>query len=187
MLNENMKKPAIFLDRDGVLSVEKSYITKVEELEIFPYTAQCIQEFKKLGYYAICISNQSAVGRGMMQMTDLQEINQFLKEQTNIDAIYCCPHYWKGNDPICNCRKPQSGLFMQSMREFSIDLKKSYMVGDRATDILAGQNIGVKTILLESGYGSKRLEADVTPDHIFQDLRDVVRILRNNNSRVSYP
>lgn len=177
-MKRELKKPAIFLDRDGVLVEERSYITNTDDLRIFPYTAQCIQQFKELGYYTICISNQSAVGRGMMQLSDLQVINQFLITNTYIDAIYCCPHYWKENIPVCDCRKPQTGLFKQAMQDYSIDLQGSYMVGDRATDILAGQNIGVKTILLESGYGSSQLEADVTPDHIVQDLRDVVQICK---------
>lgn len=176
-MNRDLKRPAIFLDRDGVLVEEKGYVTSTDAIEIFPYTAHCIQKLRELGYYTICISNQSAVGRGMMQMADLQMINQFLMEKINIDAIYCCPHYWKDNIPICECRKPQNGLFVQAMQDFSIDLQNSYMVGDRASDILAGQNMGVKTILLESGYGCRRLEEHVTPDYILQDLRDVVRML----------
>lgn len=176
-MREEHKKPAIFLDRDGVLVEERSYITSIDDLKIFSYTAQCIQEFKELGYYTICISNQSAVGRGLMRMEDLQFLNRFLKESINIDAIYCCPHYWKDNCPACDCRKPQTGLFRQAMQDYPIDLQGSYMVGDRASDILAGQNVGVRTILLESGYGSMRLEADVTPDYIVQDLREVVQLL----------
>lgn len=177
-MNIGVRKPAVFLDRDGVLVEERSYITDIADLKIFSYTAWCIRAFKELGYYAICISNQSAVGRGMMQLADLEILNQYLKEHTGIDAIYCCPHYWKDNIPVCDCRKPQTGLFRQAMQDFTIDLQSSYMVGDRASDILAGQNIGVKTILLESGYGSTRLEADVTPDYTVQDLRDVVGILQ---------
>jgi len=180
MKNKKERKPAVFLDRDGVLAEEKSYVIHKRNLEIFPYTAYCIQKFKELGYYSICISNQSAVGRGMMKMSDLQEINIFLKEQTNIDGIYCCPHYYKDNKPVCYCRKPQTGLFIQAMKDFPIDLENSYMVGDRATDIIAGQNIGIKTILLESGYGTKNLEADVLPDYVLRDLRDVVNMLEKN-------
>lgn len=178
-MNRKLKKPAIFLDRDGVLVEERSYITRVEDLLIFPYTARCIQAFNELGYYTICISNQSAVGRGMMQLADLEVLNRFLKEKTNIDDVYCCPHYWKENNPVCDCRKPRTGLFKRAIQDYPIDLQGSYMVGDRATDILAGQNIGVKTVLLESGYGSSHLEADVTPDYVVQDLRDVVRILQS--------
>ena len=177
-MNADVRRPAVFLDRDGVLVEERSYITRVADLKIFPYTTQCIRTFKELGYYTICVSNQSAVARGMMQLSDLEILNQYLQENTGVDAIYCCPHYWKDNIPVCDCRKPQTGLFKQAMRDFLIDLQESYMVGDRASDILAGQNIGVKTILLESGYGSGRLEADVTPDYVVRDLRDVVRVVR---------
>ena len=170
-------KPAIFLDRDGVLVEEKSYITDKKDLKIFPYTAECIQGFQELGYYAICISNQSAVGRGMMSLEDLQDINCYLKEKTNLDAIYCCPHYWKNNIPVCNCRKPRSGMFFQAMEDFDIDLTESYMVGDRAADILAGQGMGIKTVLLESGYGSMGLEQEAEPDFVMDDLCDFFRYL----------
>lgn len=164
----------MFLDRDGVLVEERSYVLKKEELNIFPYTYSCVQKIKEMGYYAICISNQSAVGRGMMTFADLQDINSFLKIKTGIDAVYCCPHYWKDNIPICNCRKPRIGLFEQAMRDFQIDLSASYMVGDRAGDILSGKRMGLKTVLLESGYGSARLEQEVTPDFRMKDLQEFV-------------
>lgn len=167
-----MRKPAIFLDRDGVLTEENSYVTNKKDLRIFSYTPDCIQKFKESGYYAICISNQSAVGRGMMSLADLQEINEYLKAVTGIDAIYCCPHYWKDNNPVCNCRKPRNGLFLQAMKDYEIDLTGSYMVGDRATDILSGERMGVRTVLMESGYGSARLEQEVEPDYVMKDLRE---------------
>lgn len=169
-----MVRPAVFLDRDGVLVEERSYVLRKEELNIFPYTYSCVQKIKEMGYYAICISNQSAVGRGMMTILDLQEINAYLKKKTGIDAVYCCPHYWKDNIPICNCRKPHIGLFEQAMRDFQINLSGSYMVGDRAGDILSGKRMGLKTVLLESGYGSARLEQEVTPDFRMNDLQEFV-------------
>lgn len=178
---DKFKKPAIFLDRDGVLVEEKGYITSIEDLNIFPYVADCVREIHKKGYYAIVITNQSGVARGLFSEEKLREINDYLIHQTKVDAIYYCPHHPEGKiakyKRLCHCRKPQTGMFEMARRDFSIDMYKSYMIGDRAGDILAGQNVGIKTILLESGYGSGRLEDNVTPDYIFNDLRNMISIL----------
>ena len=168
------RKPAVFLDRDGVLTEEKSYIASIEELSIFSYTAECIKAIHQKGYYAIVITNQSGVARGLFSEKTLKEMNDFLMQQIGVDAIYYCPHHPEGT---CQCRKPGTGMLEAACQEFDIDMSKSYMVGDRASDILTGQNAGIKTILLESGYGTARLEQDVTPDYIMKDLRDVLTIL----------
>ena len=168
------RKPAVFLDRDGVLTEEKSYIASIEELSIFSYTAECIKAIHQKGYYAIVITNQSGVARGLFSEKTLKEMNDFLMQQIGVDAIYYCPHHPEG---ACQCRKPGTGMLEAACQEFDIDMSKSYMVGDRASDILTGQNAGIKTILLESGYGTARLEQDVTPDYIMKDLRDVLTIL----------
>ena len=167
-------KPAVFLDRDGVLTEEKSYITVMEDFKIFSYAADCIKRIHNKGYYAIVITNQSGIARGLLTEKVLQEMNRYLILQTGVDAVYYCPHH---PDAGCNCRKPQKGMFDMACRDFVIDTEHSYMVGDRAGDIIAGQNIGVRTILLESGYGTARLEKNVKPDFIFEDLTDVIKIL----------
>lgn len=174
-------KPAVFLDRDGVLSEEKSYVCKVEDLVIFPYTKECIRQIKEKGYYAIVITNQSGVARGLFSEEVLLEMNSYLIKETGVDVVYYCPHHPQGKIEVykteCNCRKPQIGMIEQACRDFSIDMEKSYIVGDRASDILLGKNAEIKTILVESGYGIKRLEQEVTPDYILQDLREVISIL----------
>lgn len=175
------RKPAVFLDRDGVLTEEKSYIASVEELSIFPYTAECIRQMHRKGYYAIVITNQSGIARGLFTEDNLVEMNEYLKINAGVDAVYFCPHHPDGKvkqyKKICKCRKPEIGLIEQACKDFNIDMDKSYMVGDRASDILAGKKAGIKTVLLESGYGTKRLEADVMPDYVFEDLRNVLQLL----------
>lgn len=168
------KKPAVFLDRDGVVTEEKGYIDSIEKLAIFPYSAECIEAMHAKGYYAIIITNQSGVARGLFSEEKLKEMNNYLMLQIKVDAIYYCPHHPEG---ICQCRKPRMGMLEAACREFDIDIGNSYMVGDRASDILTGQNAGIKTVLLESGYGTARLEQDVTPDYIMKDLRDILTIL----------
>lgn len=175
------KKPAIFLDRDGVLTEEKSYVCSLEELSIFPYAKECIKRIKEKGYYAIVITNQSGIARGLFTEKILQEINMYLIEEINVDAIYYCPHHTNGKiekyRKKCNCRKPEVGMLEKAQKDFQIDMEKSYLVGDRASDILTGKKAGLKTILLESGYGTKRLEQNVKADYTFNDLRDIILVL----------
>lgn len=175
------KRPAVFLDRDGVLTEEKGYVSAINELCIFAYAGECIAKIREKGYYSIVITNQSGIARGLFTENDLHEMNQYLKDVTGIDAVYYCPHHPKGiveqYKRICDCRKPGIGLLKQAQRDFNIDMSRSYMIGDRASDIVAGQKAGVKTILLESGYGTAKLEAEVSPDYVCNDLRDVIAIL----------
>ena len=177
----NAWKPAVFLDRDGVLTEEKSYVCTAADLDIFPYACACIQQMKEKGYYTIVITNQSGIARGLFTENDLRQMHLYLKQQTGVDAIYYCPHHPKGKiqeyRKICRCRKPNIGMIEQACSDYRIDMDRSYMVGDRAGDILAGQRAGLQTILLESGYGTDRLEADVKPDYILKDLRVVADML----------
>ncbi len=179
--NMGQYKPAVFLDRDGVLTREKSYITNIADLEIFPYAKQCIHDIKQKGYWTIVITNQSAVARGMLSEKMLCRMNDYLQQETGVDAIYYCPHHpdaaVNAYRKQCDCRKPGMGMFQQAMKEFLIDKEGSYMIGDRAADILAGKNMGLTTILLESGYGTKRLEFDVKPDYVLEDLCKVCDLL----------
>lgn len=174
-------RPAVFLDRDGVLTEEKGYITSVEKLSLFPYAMECVRQIHAKGYYAVVITNQSGVARGLFTEEDLIQMNEYLVRNTGVDAVYYCPHHPEGKiaeyKKNCSCRKPGTGLFTEAARDFEIDMKRSYMVGDRAGDIRAGQRAGLKTILLESGYGTAALEEAVIPDYILQDLRKVIEIL----------
>lgn len=175
------RKPAVFLDRDGVLSVEKSYVCSLDDLEIFPYAKECIGKIKEKGFLTIVITNQSGVARGLFSEEVLQEMNSYLIKEIGVDAIYYCPHHPKGKIEAykkeCNCRKPYTGMIEKACQEFQIDMEKCYVVGDRASDILLGQNAGFTTVLVESGYGTKRLEQEVMPDYIVKDLRDVIALL----------
>ncbi len=175
------RKPAVFLDRDGVLTREKGYVGRWEDMEIFPYAKDCVSQIQSKGYYAIVVTNQSGVARGYFTEIALLSMNQFLKEETGVDAIYYCPHCRQGIVPeyavSCNCRKPATGMMEKACREYDIDITHSYMVGDRACDILMGKNAGLRTVLLESGYGLEKLEEKVQPDYIFEDLQEFAAFL----------
>lgn len=177
----NVKMPAVFLDRDGVLTREKGYVMETAQLELFPYAAKCVCQIKERGFLAIVVTNQSGIARGLFTENELCEMNRFLLDKTGIDAVYYCPHHPQGivkkYAKKCRCRKPETGMLDTACKDFPIDMKTSYMVGDRASDILMGKKAGLKTILLESGYGTARMETAVTPDYICDDLRDVLEIL----------
>lgn len=179
-----IRKPAVFLDRDGVLTEERGYVVSAASLHVFPYAEACVKQIHEKGYYAVVITNQSGVARGLFGEDELLRMNRYLMQQTGVDAVYYCPHHPEGQiekyRKICQCRKPGIGMFQEACREFDIDMENSYMVGDRAGDIIAGQNAGVKTILVESGYGTERLEEKVMPDYVCRDLREAVELLMIN-------
>lgn len=170
-------KKAIFLDRDGVIIKERGYISSLDQVEIFPYVAESLSKLKKAGYYLIVITNQSAVARKIITEVQLQNIHSYLLEQLILDDIFYCPHYpmipeQKPYGVKCNCRKPETGLITEAILKYGINAEESYIVGDRASDILTGQNAGLKTVLLNSGYGVERLESLVYPDFVFADLKE---------------
>lgn len=171
----------MFLDRDGVLTVEESYVCLAEKLKIFPYARECVTQIHRKGYYAIVITNQSGIARGLFTEKELRKMNQRLMQEIGVDEVYYCPHHPEGSVKkyalTCSCRKPQTGLLKRACQDFPIDLDGSFMVGDRAGDILTGKGMGIKTVLLESGYGSRRLEQDVQPDYCLRDLRRLVELL----------
>lgn len=175
----------VFLDRDGVLTEERSYVKSLEELRIFPYTAECIRTIKEMGYLTVVVTNQSGIARGLFTEDTLKLMNEYLVAETGVDAVYYCPHHPKGivhkYAQTCSCRKPGTGMIEQACRDFAIDMENAFMIGDRASDIKLGQNAGLTTVLLESGYGTARLEDAVTPDYVLEDLRDVVRLLKSSD------
>lgn len=176
-----VKKPAVFLDRDGVLTVEKSYVRNLNEMEIFPYSKDAVRLIHEKGYLAIVISNQSGIARGYFTEDDLKLMNDELMRQTDVDRIYYCPHHPEGKilefRKICDCRKPKTGLIDKARNDFEIDMDNSYFVGDRSSDIKCGENAGIRTVLLESGYGTKKMEEKVKPDFAFDNLIEFAKSL----------
>ncbi len=147
----------LFLDRDGTINVEKHFIQDPDDLELIPGSAETIRNARELGMKVIVISNQSGVARGIMTEDDVHRVNRRLielldVEDAPVDAIYFCPHY-SSDDTECLCRKPNTGLFEKARQEHGINLRQSIMVGDRLSDIEAGNRIGAATVLVLTGYG----------------------------------
>lgn len=182
-------RPVIFLDRDGVICEERGYVTSLSELRMFPYARESVMRMRALGYAVVVITNQSAIARGLAAEDAVADIHSHIIQETGVDCVYCCPHLppAPGERPvppyriICNCRKPCTGLIDQAVRDHGLDLHGAYFVGDRASDIETGQAAGIRTVLLQSGYGLARLERPVTPDLIFDILPDFVTFLEGEN------
>lgn len=140
---------AVFLDRDGVINKErKDYVKTIDEFEIYENISECIKKLKDNGFKIIVITNQSAINRGLTDHYKIQEIHEslqtYLKNHgTIIDAFYYCPHR---PDEGCFCRKPNLGLIKNATKDWNIDLKSSWMIGNNDSDVLAGKNAGCRSI-----------------------------------------
>lgn len=178
------KKRAIFLDRDGVIIEDKSYMTKIEQIEFISGSLEGLKKIPKR-FLKIIVSNQSGVGRGYFTQKEMEEVNLFflqkLKEnEINIDRVYICPH---SPAEECSCRKPEIGLFEQAQRDFDLVLKDCFLIGDRTSDIKAGENAGCKTILVKTGYGGKDSLYLVKPDFEAKNLKEATEIIIKDEKR----
>lgn len=178
-----MSRPAVFLDRDGTINVEAGYIRELENLNLIPGAAEAIRGLNKLGIPVILATNQSGPARGYYPESWVHALHERLisllaAEGAKLDALYYCPHLPDGTVPEytqnCECRKPEPGMLKQAAAEHDLDLSRSYMIGDKATDVEVGQNAGTHTVLLTSGYGTQVLEGTyqhkVNPDHVCDTL-----------------
>ncbi len=177
----NKISPAVFLDRDGVLTVEKKTILHPFQVELYNEAASGVSRLKEAGFFVIVISNQSGIARGLFTEDDLSILHNRLKKDTNVDEIYYCPHHPEGSVPeysfACNCRKPKTGLIERACKDFSIDLSSSWMIGDREADILTGWAAGLKTILVRTGYGDEEVQRGIKADYIAKDFPEAVGII----------
>lgn len=154
--------PAIFLDRDGVLIENRAdYVRDWSHVKIFPEAIHALSLATDTNYKIVIVTNQSAVGRGLVLQAHADEINRRLINLIHhrggqVDGVYMCPHK---PDDDCSCRKPRPGLLLQAARELTLDLQHSWMIGDAWSDLQAGQRAGVRqTILLKTGRGAEQLQ-----------------------------
>jgi D-glycero-D-manno-heptose 1,7-bisphosphate phosphatase len=154
--------PAIFLDRDGVLIENRSdYVRDWSHVRIIPEAIHALSLARATNYKIVIVTNQSAVGRGLILQANADEINHRLVNLIHhhggqVDGVYMCPHK---PDDDCLCRKPRPGLLLQAAGELSLNLQRSWMIGDAWSDLQAGQRAGVRhTILLKTGRGAEQLQ-----------------------------
>lgn len=177
-------RPAVFLDRDGTLNVEVVYLRSPEQVRLIDGVPQALNALREAGYALVVITNQSGVARGYFDVQTLDAIHARLTgalaaQGASVDGIYVCPHH---PDDNCECRKPRSQLYRRAAREHDIDLSRSLMIGDKDTDLLAAKNLGMRSILVRTGYGLEQLATvaawpDYQPAYIADDLGDAARWL----------
>ena len=190
---------AIFLDMDGTISKDnkeiylshldkkvKGYVHKIADWELLPNAEPALKLMSSLDFKLIIITSQSGIGRGYYTENDFhilyQHINNKLQEQgVKISGTYFCPHHPEKAigryKIICNCRKPKTGMIDQAVKDHEIDLKKSYVIGDKTVDIAMGKNAGCKTILVQTGKAGKDGEYKVMPNYTGSDLLIAAQII----------
>ena len=174
-------KPAVFLDRDGVLNKDIGYVFRPADLIVLGGVVESLSKLKAMGFLLIVVTNQSGVARGKFDLGAVSLFNSHLEKEITrqggplIDGFYVCPHHPDGTVEAykkhCDCRKPAPGLVLQAAEDHGIDLKKSWMIGDKDSDVLCAKNSGVKGILVQSKkYPQNFIEALVA-----LDLKDALK------------
>lgn len=159
-----LMKRCIFLDRDGVLNDVvmrggKSFPPQsVEEYRFLPGVPEAIRTLKEAGFLIVVATNQPDVGKGIQSRAVVEAMHQIIFDQLKVDDIRCCYHTVQDN---CTCRKPKPGMLFNAAHQWSIDLSRSYMIGDRWSDVEAGKSAGCKTFMIGPGYaGEQYIQAD---------------------------
>ena len=170
-------KKAIFLDRDGVIN--KTFIKNslqisppsFDLLEILPGVKESILRLKKLNFVCLVVTNQPDVSRGKIEKKTIIKMNNYLKDEIKLDDIFVCYH---DDHDKCKCRKPKPGLLLDASKKWDINLKKSYMIGDRWRDIEAGKSVGCKTIFIDYDYKETKPK---NPDFTTDSLLNAVHLI----------
>ena len=181
-------RKAIFLDRDGTINIEKDYIYKPEDLVFEDGAIEALKTFKNLGYILIVITNQSGIARGYFTEDDLHRFNKNMndllkKDGVEIEEFFYCPHHpTKGIGEYlvdCDCRKPNNKLIEEAIKKYDIDREKSFMIGDKKSDIGAGLKSNLRTVLVKTGYGMKDMEKiDKNETLVCENLKGFSEILK---------
>ncbi len=178
-----MANYAVFLDRDGTLNEDPGYLGDPDKVKLFPYTGEALSILKnKLNLKLIVVSNQSGIARGLITKENVEAVNRKINDllkinNVAIDAFYYCPYHPDfSTKEECSCRKPSTAMVMKATKDHSIELKKSYMIGDAVSDIECGYNSGLKTVLVKTGFGNESFSTlqklnkipTFTADNIFE-------------------
>ncbi len=179
---------AVFLDRDGVICKDTNYLHKIQNFEFIDKTIDALKLLSKTDYKIIIVTNQAGIAHGFYTEEDFFKLNNWMLNKLKskgirIDKVYYCPHHpdakvakYKIN---CNCRKPKTGMLKKAAKEFNINVKNSFLVGDKTSDIKTGENAGCKTILIKTGYAGKDKQYKITPGFTVKNLYEAVKLILN--------
>lgn len=178
---------AVFLDRDGTIVEDVGYLNLPEQIKFIPGSIEAVKMLNEAGYKVVVISNQAGVARGLVTEDMLQTIDKVIHKKIlngggHLDATYYCPHHPEhGVYPyrqICECRKPHTGLIKRATRDQNLDLSRSFMIGDKGTDVETGKRAGTRTILVLTGKGvEEKNSLKEKPDHVANNLLEAVKWL----------
>lgn len=182
-------RAAVFLDRDGTINEQMGYINHITRFQLLAGVGRAIHALNEHWLPVVVVTNQSGLARGYFPESLLDEVHQEMCHQlslegAHLDGLYVCPHHPEAKEERfrvdCNCRKPKTGLLEQAAVDLNLDLHRSFVVGDRWSDLRCGAAVGATTILVLTGYG--RGDASyigphqtVQPDYVAEDLEDAVR------------
>lgn len=181
--------PGVFLDRDGTVCEEVGYVNHVDRCSLLPGSIEAIRMLNGAGLATAIVTNQAGVARGYFREELIHQVHDRLKlllaaGGARVDGIYFCPHHPTAGEPPyradCDCRKPKPGLLLRAARELSIELGRSFLVGDSVRDMEAALTAGVTPVLVLTGYGRgewehQRERFKTAPAHVADDLLDAVR------------
>jgi D-glycero-D-manno-heptose 1,7-bisphosphate phosphatase len=187
-LSVDIEDIGVFMDRDGTVSKEIGYVNHAARYELLPRTAAAIKVLNEKGIKAFLATNQAGVARGYFPEERIKEVHDKLenlleKEAAYLDAIYYCKHHPDVGEgeykQDCDCRKPDPGMLKAGAEEFDLDLSKSYMIGDKISDVEMAHEVEAQGILVLTGYGRGNYENDrdqwaTEPDYIAEDLYDAI-------------
>jgi len=185
-LRKKIRHKAVFLDRDGVLNEERrDHVKCWEEFAWIPGSREALRRLRGDGFFTIVVTNQSVVGRGLLDSSALEGIHRAMVSEVEqigggIDGVYYCPHT---PDAGCDCRKPKPGLLLKASEDFSISLRDSYVVTDTMNDVEMAKSVGCMAMLVCTGRGREEIrhqsEWRVRPDYILPDLARAVEVILN--------
>lgn len=192
-----MKRPAVFMDRDGTVSEEIGYVNHVSRFRVFDYSAEAVRMLNDNEWLAVLVTNQAGVARGYFTEDLIAKVHGVLEADlerggARLDGIYYCAHHPSVGEPPyrfdCECRKPKPGLIQRAASDLEIDLARSWMIGDRYGDVELAHNAGVHSALVLSGYGRGEWEYQQAgwkhqPELIAENLLQAVRRIISGNER----
>jgi histidinol-phosphate phosphatase family protein len=183
-------RPAVFLDRDGTLTVENGYLRTPSDLQLLPGVAPALRSLRHAGYRLVVLTNQPVIARGEASEADVSAVHRRLewelgKEGAYLDRIYLCPHHPDRGFPgerselkiPCQCRKPATGLFERACRDLHIEAAGSWMIGDQTRDIEMARRAGLRSILVQTGVSGRDGKFQAVPDYIADDLAGAVGVI----------
>lgn len=181
---------AAILDRDGTIVADRDYISDPAEVELLPNAARGLQRLAAFGLRLVVVTNQSGIGRGLFDESQLAAVNARMEELlrhegVELAGIWHCPHH---PDEGCACRKPNTELVEEAADALGFDPQRSIVIGDKASDIELGKRIGATTILVRTGYGAEvERDAAVEPDYLADDLSQAAHLVAEIPARVRAP